>query len=73
MTFAEWTGSVSPEPGAVEVDAAAIMQGLSAFGGGGASGPGTGTDGAFDCSQLKGAPPEVIELYAKECPELQKS
>ena len=63
--------SVEPVPDAVELDTTALTQALSGMMGGGMEPP-AGTGGGFDCSALKGAPPEVIELYAEECPELQK-
>lgn len=69
VTFAEFTGSVEPVADAVELDPVAIGQAFSGMMGGGAT---QEIPAEFDCSQLKGAPPEVIELYAEECPELQK-
>lgn len=64
--------NVEPVTGAVELDTAALTQALSGLmGGGGLGTGGGGGTGSFDCNALKGAPPEVIELYAEECPELQ--
>ena len=68
----DFTGEVEPVADAVEIDTAALGQAFSGlitggFGGGAAPG-----GPKFDCGQLKGAPPEVVELYAEECPELQK-
>jgi len=75
VRLGEFEGNVEPVDDAVEIDGAALMQTLSGLAtgmlpSGGATDGGTGA--AFDCSMLKGAPPEVVELYAKECPELQK-
>ena len=68
----EFEGTVEPVAGAAEIDTAALTQALSGLLTG-AAGMGSAPAGAnFDCSMLKGAPPEVVELYAKECPELQK-
>ena len=64
--------NVEPVADAIELDTAALTQALSGLMGGG--GLDTGADGGsgnFDCNALKGAPQEVIELYAEECPELQ--
>lgn len=74
----EFDGSVEAVADAVRIDTAALGQAFSQMLGGGLGMGGTGTPGggggagAFDCNMLKGSPPEVIELYAKECPELQK-
>jgi len=67
----EFDGNIEPVEGAVEIDSAALMQGLAYLMPAGASLNPEQPSG-FDCSMLKGAPPEVIELYAKECPQLQK-
>lgn len=61
--------TVEPVEDAIELDTTALTQALSGLMTGGTGGAETG---GFDCDQLKGAPPEVIELYAEECPELQK-
>lgn len=75
VTLDEFDGSVEPVADAVEIDSASLTQALSGLmmGGLGFGGPASGTDpgSTFDCSTLKGAAPEVVELYAKECPELQ--
>ena len=68
ITFEEFTGSIEAVPDAVVLDPAAIRQAL----GGMMGGTTQEVPAEFDCNQLKGAPPEVIELYAAECPELQK-
>ncbi len=62
--------TVEPIADAVELDPTALTQALSGLMTGGFGGGGGGE--SFDCSMLKGSPPEVIELYAEECPELQK-
>jgi hypothetical protein len=75
----EFDGEIEPVADAAKIDTAALGQAFAGMMGGG-MGMGTegttpgggGGSGAFDCSMLKGAPPEVIELYAEECPELQK-
>jgi hypothetical protein len=72
----EFDGEIEAVSDASKIDTAALGQlftgmmggGLPSTGSGSGSGGGTG---AFDCDMLKGAPPEVIELYAEECPELQ--
>ena len=71
----EFDGSVDPVADAAKIDTAALGQAFAGMMGGGipSSGSGSGGAGTFDCDMLKGAPPEVIELYAEECPELQKN
>lgn len=72
----EFDGSVEPVADAAKIDTAALAQAFAGMLGGGIPGSGSGSgggSGAFDCDMLKGAPPEVIELYAEECPELQKN
>lgn len=71
MQIEEFTGDVEAVSDAVPIDTAALGQAFSAFMGGasGSATPGGGSQ--FDCGMLKGAPPDVIELYAEECPELQ--
>lgn len=65
--------NVEPVADAVELDTAALTQAFSGLmGGGGLGTGGGGGTGSFDCNALKGAPQEVVELYAEECPELQK-
>ena len=72
IAFDEFDGEIEPVADAIEIDTQAIMQTLAGLMSGGAqSGGAPGGTGGFDCSSLKGAPPEVIELYAEECPELQ--
>lgn len=71
----EFEGTVEPVADAVEIDTTSLTQALSGLMTGAAgmgAGAGAPSGSAFDCSMLKGAPPEVVELYAKECPELQK-
>lgn len=69
VAIAEADVTVEPIDDAIELDSTALTQALSGLMTGGAGGAG---GGGFDCNQLKGAPPEVVELYAEECPELQK-
>ena len=74
----EFDGSVEPVADAAKIDTAALAQAFTGMLGGGIPGSGSGSgtgggSGAFDCGMLEGAPPEVIELYAEECPELQKN
>jgi hypothetical protein len=75
VTFEEFDGGIEAVADAVEIDPQAVGQALGSmmqgFGGAGGGGAGGGLPPGFDCSQLEGAPPEVIELYEKECPELQ--
>lgn len=68
----EFDGSVDPVADAAKIDTAALAKAFAGMLGGGIPGTDTGGAGAFDCDMLKGAPPEVIALYAEECPELQK-
>lgn len=71
VTIDEFTGTIETVDDAIEIDPLAIAQAFSGMTG--ATGvPGAPGAPAFDCSQLKGAPPEVIALYAEECPGLQK-
>jgi hypothetical protein len=74
----DFDGSVEPVADAAKIDTAALGQAFAGMLGGGVPGmdSGSGSSGgaeAFDCDMLKGAPPEVIALYAEECPELQKN
>lgn len=71
----EFDGTVEPVADAAKIDTAALGQAFAGMLGGGlpsTGGGGGAPSGAFDCDMLKGAPPEVVELYAEECPELQK-
>ena len=70
----EFDGTVEPVADAVEIDTTSLTQALSGLMTGAAgmgAGAGAPAGSEFDCGMLKGAPPEVVELYAKECPELQ--
>lgn len=74
----EFDGEIEAVSDASKIDTAALTQLFTGMMGGGIPSTGSGSGGgstgggeAFDCSMLKGAPPEVIELYAEECPELQ--
>ena len=69
----DFTGEVEPVADAIEIDTAALGQAFSGLMTGGFGGGGAPGGSQFDCDQLKGAPPEVVELYAEECPELQKN
>ena len=72
----EFDGNVEVPDDAVEVSAQEIFQAIGGammpgmMGGAGAGGE-TAPGAGFDCSQLQGAPPSVIEQFAEECPELQ--
>lgn len=73
LTLEEFTGNVEA-PDAVEtVNFQTLFQGF--LGGRMGGDPTTGTDTAPDlselCAQLEGAPPEVVEQFAEECPDLQ--
>ena len=70
----EFDGDIDAVADAVEIDTAALGQAVTGLmtGGTGLGGTGAAPGEEFDCDLLKGSPPEVIELYAKECPELQK-
>jgi hypothetical protein len=69
ITLEEFDGEVEAPDGATKVD----LQELSGlFAGAGGSPEGAPGGKPTDiCEQLKGAPPEVIEQFAAECPELQ--
>jgi hypothetical protein len=69
LTFEEFDDEVEAPEDATTVDAKELSR---LFGGMGGPGGGTPGDQPTDiCEQLKGAPPEVIEQFAEECPELQ--
>jgi hypothetical protein len=68
VEFQDYLGDAEAVEDAVVIDPTAIGQAFSGMMGGVAPGGGSVP---FDCSQLENAPPEVIELYAEECPELQ--
>lgn len=75
MDIDDFSGEVEAVPDAIAIDTTALSEALSGLlmGGLGQAG-GTAPGGSqFDCNMLKGAPPDVIELYAEECPELQKN
>ena len=76
----EFDDDVEVPDDAVEVSAQQLFQmfGGAMMGGmGGSSGSGSmmppGGGGGFDCDQLKGAPPSILEQFAEECPELQNN
>ncbi len=68
VTLEEFDGNVEPVANAIELDPRVIAQALAFVM---PASPSFETSEKFDCSQLKGAPPEVVELYAAECPGLQ--
>ncbi|MQA99633.1 MAG: hypothetical protein GEU78_04980 [Actinobacteria bacterium] len=69
LTFEEFDDEVEAPEDATTVDSQELSR---LFGGMGSPGGGTPGDQPTDiCEQLKGAPPEVIEQSAEECPELQ--
>ena len=72
ISMEEFDGEVEAPDDAVKVDTKQLMQmmtGVAGAGMGGASG--SDVAGSTDiCEQLKGAPPEVLEQFAAECPEL---
>jgi hypothetical protein len=68
VQFQDYVGDAEAVADAFVVDPAAIGQAFSGMMGGVAPGGGSVP---FDCSQLEGAPEEVVVLYAEECPELQ--
>jgi hypothetical protein len=75
VAFSQWDQDIEAPADAVEINPQqliALFMGARASGSGSGSGSATLPGSGFDCSQLKGAPAEVIELYKKECPELQK-
>ncbi|MGI8773768.1 MAG: hypothetical protein ACR2KQ_01955 [Actinomycetota bacterium] len=66
--------SVDAPDDPVEVDTNALLQGLMQAGAGASMQPGAEVPaGSADelCDQLAGAPPEVLEQFAEQCPELQ--
>lgn len=72
----EFTGDVKAPDPAERVDFGQLMQGFFGLGAGGfmqeeeAAPPGQDLEDL--CKQLKGAPEEVVEQFAEECPELQQ-
>lgn len=71
FTFEEFDGEVEAPDESTVVD---TKQLAAMFGGmGGMSGSSGVSEPADICEQLKGAPPEVLEEFAEECPELQPS
>jgi len=60
----------APEP-AASVNAGQLIQSFLGLGMTGAQTESTVTTPEDICAQLEGAPPEVIEQFAEECPELQ--
>ena len=72
MQIDDFTGEVEAVADAIEIDPAAVGQAFSGLITGGASSGAAPGNSQFDCDMLKGAPRDVIELYAEECPELQK-
>jgi len=72
VEFDEFDGKVETVAKATEIDTVALMQALGGLLMGGAGAGAAPGNGPFDCSMLEGAPADVVELYAKECPELQK-
>lgn len=73
MDIDDFSGEVEAVPDAIAIDTTALSEALSGLLMGGFPQPGTPGGSQFDCDMLKGAPPDVIELYAEECPELQKN
>jgi hypothetical protein len=73
ITMEEFDGEVEAPEDATKVDMEQLMQLMFAGTTGGAGmGSGEGTPSPSDiCEQLAGAPPEVVEQFAEECPELQ--
>jgi hypothetical protein len=73
ITMEEFDGDIEAPDEAVKVDTNQLMQMMTGVAGGmGGGGMGSPTaPGSTDiCEQLKGAPPEVLEQFATECPEL---
>ncbi len=75
----EFTDDVEAPEGAVAIDPQqifSVLGGLFMGASGSASqsapaAPGNDIGAEFDCKDLEGAPPEVIQQFAQECPELQ--
>lgn len=66
--------SVDAPDDAVEVNTETLLQGLMQAGAGASMQEGSAEfDGSVEelCDQLAGAPPEVLEQFAEQCPELQ--
>ena len=72
ITLEEFEGDVEAPEGATKVDTAQLLQMFGGMTGDSMEGGSSGSGSADICEQLKGAPPEVIEQFAAECPELQK-
>jgi hypothetical protein len=72
LTFEEFDGEVEAPKDSTKVDTRELA-GLFAGAAGGGAGAAGGDQPTDICEQLKGAPPEVIEQFAQECPELQSN
>lgn len=76
LTFEEFDGGVEAPDAAEEVDIMQLLQTFMGDMGSGMTPPETSTgegQSTIDdlCKSLEGAPPEVVEQFASECPELQ--
>jgi hypothetical protein len=78
MELEEFTDEVRAPEDAVAIDPQQILGLLGGFmmggmgmGSGAVSPPAGDMGAAFNCNDLKGAPPEVLRQFAEECPELQ--
>jgi hypothetical protein len=72
LTFEEFDGEVEAPKDSTKVDTRELA-GLFTGAAGGGAGAAGGDQPTDICEQLKGAPPEVIEQFAQECPELQSN
>ena len=74
LAIDEFTDEVEAPKDAVEIDPRQLMQAFfgAAMGQAGASSGAVQQQAPsqIDCSQLKGAPPEVIQQFAEQCPQL---
>lgn len=71
MDVNEFDETIEAPEDATMLDPSQLMQMLLGGMGGGGSSGGTPAGGEDLCAQLEGAPAEVIEQFAEECPELQ--
>jgi len=68
LEIEEFGDEIEAPDDAVEVDAQQLMQ--TFMGGMGAGGTAPGPSSSFDCSQLEGAPQDVLDQFADICPGL---
>ena len=70
LELAEFTEDIEVPEDSVEVDAQQLMQTFMGGMAGAGSGSAPAPSSSFDCSQLEGAPQDVIDQFADVCPGL---